>query len=126
MYLLAKLSGYGKQERRTALKFLRAIETARNRNLLTSTDREHVEHPLCGYLPALNGAARLAWGSAFIRGFSEFFEISEDEIALEEPLTWITLADCECITSDKPQEIDLHKFKCRYRDCLYGLNYLGM
>jgi hypothetical protein len=41
-------------------------------------------------------------------------------------MTFITLADVDCATTDQPQEIDFDKIRRRYQACLLGLNYLGM
>jgi hypothetical protein len=116
----------GKQERKSGLNLKYALGIARNRHLISHADIQNLDQQNAKYLYALNGRSRIILGHAFIRHFADHFGLTEDNLVPDEKLTWITLTDISCVTTDKPQEIDFEKFKRRYRPALKGLNYIGM
>jgi hypothetical protein len=116
----------GAQERRSASNLKCALESARNSHLVSRAEIQALESQNAKYLYALNGHSRIIWGYAFIRHFADHFGLTEDNPIPDEKLTWITLTDILCVTTDEPQEIDFEKFKRRYRPALKDLNYIGM
>src|SRR5690349_12070611 len=112
-------------ERKTALDFKHAAQSARNRTILQRGDIKALEHSYAKYLPALNGDARVRWIYAMLRAFAEHFDIKEDDVAPGEQLTWVTLVDRRSITADDAAEINLDAIKRRYQGCLRRLSYVG-
>jgi hypothetical protein len=117
---------FAQQEDESGLELECALESARNRHLVSEDDIQSLECYNAKCLYALNPQSRIIWGHAFIQHFADYHGLCQDNLIPNQKLTWVTLADISCVTTDKPQELDFDKFKRRYRPALKGLNFIGM
>jgi hypothetical protein len=76
------------------------------------------------FLPAVNRKARIKWGSEYIRGIFEFFDVENTDTW--PPVYFLTVADKRHLTSDDGGNFDLKRMKRELSAALRGLSYIGM
>ena len=123
---LFQQTGLRAQEWATDNQLRHALETARNRGSVTISDRQLLQPDAGKYLCAANRFARIRWGEALCREFSEYFQLGPDHPYPDHQLYLATLTDVACSTSPDTKFVDIASFKEQLRIGLNGLSYLGM